>query len=296
MTRLRADALLLLAAAIWGLAFVFQKSAMDHIGAFTMVGGRAVVAVLALSPLAIWAARSLTRDEFKRNLVVGCRGGVFFFLGAALQQFGLVTTTVSNTGFLTALYVILTPVLIWLVRGERPSAFVAIAALISFVGTWCLSGGSLSGFSHGDALVAFSALFWAAHVIATAEGATLGAPALLTAIQFAVVACLGWACAFGFEVVTLDRLLRGARELAYVGIFSSAVTFLMLTIALKHTTAAEAAILVSMEIVFAAVAAYVLLGERLSTLGLIGGALMFSASLLVQLGPMWTRRDAASRV
>jgi drug/metabolite transporter (DMT)-like permease len=295
MTRLRADALLLLAAAIWGLAFVFQKSAMDHIGAFTMVGGRAVVAVIALSPLAIWAARTLTPDEFNRNLVVGLRGGIFFFFGAALQQFGLITTTVSNTGFLTALYVILTPVLIWFMRGERPNAFVAAAALISFSGTWCLSGGSLSGFSRGDALVALSAVFWAAHVIATAEGASLGAPALLTAIQFAVVACLGWVCAFSFETVTVDKLMRGAQELAYVGIFSSAVTFLMLTIALKHTTAAEAAILVSMETVFAAIAAYLLLGERLSAVGLTGGTLMFLASLLVQLGPMWKREGGATQ-
>jgi drug/metabolite transporter (DMT)-like permease len=293
MTRLRADALLLVAAAIWGVAFVFQKSAMLHIGPLTMVGARSTVAVAALLPLALWMLRGEPPGAWQRALGIGVKGGVLFFLGAAFQQFGLVTTTVTNTGFITGLYVILTPFLLWAVRREPPSMFVAAAALISFLGTWLLGGGSLAGFTQGDVLVAICAIFWAAHVIVTADAARAGPAAVFTTIQFATVAVLGWIGAFAFETVTLDGLWNGAKELAYVGLLSSAVTFLLLTIALKHTTAPEAAILVSTETVFAATAAYFLSGERLSWIGLAGAALMLAATVLVQLGPLMARRSMA---
>jgi drug/metabolite transporter (DMT)-like permease len=290
MTRVRADALLLLAAAIWGVAFVFQKSAMAHIGPLTMVGARSTVAVAALLPLALWMLRGQPVGAWRRALAIGVKGGVLFFIGASLQQFGLLTTTVTNTGFITGLYVILTPFLLWIVRGERPDAIVAVAAVISFFGTWLLGGGSLDGFTQGDVLVALCAIFWAAHVIVTAEAAHAGPAAVFTTIQFATVAVLGWIGAFAFETVTLEGLWRGAGELAYVGLLSSAVTFLLLTIALKHTTAPEAAILVSTETVFAAAAAYVLSGERLGWIGIVGATLMLAATALVQLGPFLGRR------
>jgi drug/metabolite transporter (DMT)-like permease len=279
MTRLRADALLVLAAAIWGLAFA-------HIGPLTMVAGRSTVAVIALAPLAWWALRHEPVGTWHKSLGMGARGGVFFFLGAVFQQMGLVTTSVTNTGFITGLYVILTPVLLWLVRGERPGRFVVIAAALSFVGTWLLGGGSLERFSQGDVMVAICAIFWAAHVIVTADAARAGPAAVFTLVQFAVVACLGWVGAVLFETITVDGLWRGAGELAYVGLLSSAVTFLLLTIALKHTTAPEAAILVSTETVFAALAAYLFSGERLSLIGIAGAGLMLAATAIMQLGPL----------
>jgi drug/metabolite transporter (DMT)-like permease len=292
MTRLRADALLLLAALIWGVAFVFQKSAMAHIGPFTMVAGRTTIAVIVLAPLAWWALRREPEGTLRRSLAMGAKGGVFFFLGAIFQQVGLVTTSVTNTGFITGLYVILTPFLIWVVRGQRPGGFVAIAAVISFVGTWLLGGGSFDGFARGDMWVAVSAVFWAAHVIVTADAARAGPAAVFTLLQFAVVAVLGWIGAMLFETITVDGLWRGAAELAYVGLLSSALTFLLLTVALKHTTAPEAAILVSTEMVFAALAAYLLAGERLGPIGLVGAGLILAATALVQLGPVWLRRGA----
>jgi drug/metabolite transporter (DMT)-like permease len=290
MSRLRADGLLLLAAAIWGLAFVFQKSAMAHIGPLTMVAGRTTVAVIALAPLAWWALRHEPPGTWRTSLSIGGQGGVCFFLGAALQQMGLVTTSVTNTGFITGLYVILTPVLLWGVRGERPGVFVMIAALVSFIGTWLLGGGSLSSFTRGDVLVAIGAIFWAAHVIVTADAAKAGPAAVFTLIQFVAVALLGWTGALLFETITVDALWRGAGELAYVGLLSSAVTFLLLTVALKHTTAPEAAIIISTETVFAALAAFLLSGEWLSPIGLVGAALMLTATALVQLGPAWAER------
>jgi drug/metabolite transporter (DMT)-like permease len=291
MTRFKADALLVLAAAIWGLAFVFQKSAMTYIGPATMVAARTTIAVIVLAPLAWWALRQEPVGAWRTSLAMGAKGGLFFFLGAIFQQAGLVTTSVTNTGFITGLYVILTPFLIWVVRGERPGVFVAIAAAISFFGTWLLGGGTFDSFSRGDVLVAISAIFWAAHVIVTADAARAGPAAVFTMLQFAVVAVLGWIGAFLFETVTVDALWRGAGELAYVGLLSSAVTFLLLTIALKHTTAPEAAVIVSTETVFAALAAYMLSGEWLSPIGLFGAALMLSATALVQLGPVWQRRE-----
>jgi drug/metabolite transporter (DMT)-like permease len=290
MRRWHADLLLLCAAAIWGLAFVFQKSAMEHVGAFTFIAARGVLAALTLAPLA-WlewrraaGTSSIAPPGVSTLVRAGAIGGVFFFLGAALQQQGLVTATVTNTGFLTALYVVVTPFLVWFFEGRGPGLFVWIAVGLSFVGTWLLGGGTLVGFTTGDLLVAISAVFWASHVIATGRAGRLRLPVGFTAIQFATVAVLGAVGMVAFETVSLDGLIAAAPDIAYVGLLSSALTFTLLTVALQYAPAAEVAVIVSTETLFAALAAYLLLGERLTVLGMVGAALILAATLLVQLG------------
>ncbi|MGE3065139.1 MAG: DMT family transporter [Hyphomicrobiaceae bacterium] len=291
MRRWHADLLLLCAAAIWGLAFVFQKSAMSHVGAFTFIAARGALAALTLAPLAWleWRRAAAAPDRAAAIALpvlarAGAIGGVLFFLGAALQQMGLVTATVTNTGFLTALYVVVTPLLVWLFEGRAPGLFVWIAVGLSFLGTWLLGGATLAGFTAGDLLVAISALFWASHVIATGRAGRLRSPVGFTAIQFATVAVLGAIGMLLFETVSLDGLIAAAPDIAYVGLLSSALTFTLLTVALQYAPAAEVAVIVSTETLFAALAAYLLLGERLTALGMVGAALILAATLLVQLG------------
>jgi drug/metabolite transporter (DMT)-like permease len=285
MSRLNADIALLFAAVVWGVAFIFQKSAMDHVGPLAFIAARGAVGALALAPLAIMEARRVPRsgnDGFWRTAV---GGGVAFFIAAWLQQSGIVTATVTNTGFLTALYVVITPFIAWGWNGKVPNAVVWPAVTLSAIGTWLLGGGSLSAFSRGDVLVALSAFFWALHVVVTGRASIYRRPLGFTAVQFAVVAVLAAVSSAATETTTLTGLQRAWIDIAYVGLLSSALTFTILTIALQHTPPSEAAVIVSMETVFAALAGYILLGERLPAIAWAGAAMILSATLLLQLWP-----------
>jgi drug/metabolite transporter (DMT)-like permease len=284
MSRLQADLALLFAAAIWGVAFIFQKSAMDHVGPLTFIAARGALAALALAPLALRELRTappLARPGF---LTIAVWGGVAFFIAAWLQQAGLQTATVTNTGFLTALYVVMTPFIAWAWSGKVPNAVVWPAVALSTLGTWLLGGGTLSAFSTGDLLVAISAVFWAGHVVITGGAAPFRHPIGFTAVQFAVVAVLAAAGAFVLEPVSLLGLAAAAVDIAYVALLSTALTFTLLTVALQYTPPSEAAVIVSLETVFAALAAYVVLGERLGVLGWTGATLILLSILLIQLG------------
>jgi drug/metabolite transporter (DMT)-like permease len=285
MRRLHADLALIFAAAVWGIAFLFQKSAMDHVGPLLFIGARGLVAVLALLPLAVYEQRHAGARPAPGLWWIAILAGAIFFLGAWLQQEGIKTATVTNASFLTALYVIATPFVAWLVTGKAPSRLVWTAAFLSLVGTWLLGGATLAPFSKGDTLVALSAVFWAAHVVITGKAALHGRPIGFTVAQFAVVGILGVAGAAQLETVTLEGLGRAAIDIAFVGLLSTALTFTLLTVALQHTPPSEVAVILSTEVLFAAAAGYLVLGERLTGIGWAGAGTILIAILLVQLGP-----------
>lgn len=298
MNRFVADLLLLLTAAIWGLAFVFQKTAMDAIGPYTFIASRTALAALVLLPLAYLEGRRDGGAPIMPSpiLPVVALGGVMFLIAGALQQIGLKTASVTNAGFLTALYVIFTPFVTWFWRRLPPSSIVWPAALLSIAGTWLLGGGSLASFNYGDLLITISAVFWAVHVLVTAESNAFNRPLAFTCGQFAVVSALSTVLALGMETPTIAGLAAAAGEIAYVGILSSALTFTLLAVAMKHTPPSEAAVLISTESLFAALAGALLIGERISFIAGIGAAMIVAATLLVQLSPWFAerRRSAAA--
>ena len=284
MSRFQADILLLFTAFIWGVAFLFQKSATAHVGPLTFLALRGLIALLALAALALREGRraaSPARADFYLTCVAG---GVAFLIAGWLQQAGLETASVTNTGFLTALYVVLTPLIVLCWSGKTPNPLVWPAVGMSALGTWLLGGGGLSAFSRGDIMVAISAFFWAVQVVITAAATRYRRPIAFTALQFGIVALLAGLAALTLEPLSLAELRAAAVDIAFVGLFSSALTFTLLTIAMQHTPPSEAAIIVGTETLFAAAAAYLLLGERLSALGWVGAALILGASLMVQLG------------
>jgi drug/metabolite transporter (DMT)-like permease len=297
MKRLTADLLLLFAAAIWGLAFYFQKSAMSEIGPFLFIASRAALASLALAPIAFIELRRRSREskgpaiDLPGLVKLGITGGIVFFAGAALQQVGLKTATVTNAGFLTGLYVVITPFLIWLIARQAPSAVVWTAVGLAFTGTWALGGGTVSGFSQGDILIAICAIFWSMHIVVTGRSPRFGAPIAFTFFQFVTVGSIAAVAALLTEPISGAALMRASGAILYVGLLSSALTFGLLAIAMKHTPPAEAAVLVSMETLFAAIAGALLLGERLPAIGWFGAGLLFMATLIVQLAP---RRKASA--
>ena len=282
-------------AAIWGLAFVFQKTAMDHVGPYTFLALRAVIAALILAPIALlYENGNRPQRPNAAFWLIAIAGGFTFFAGGILQQIGLVTATVTNTGFLTGLYVVITPLLMWLVLSRSPGIIIWIAVALAFAGTWMLGGGTVGGFSWGDWLVVFSSFFWASHMLVIEHSGRHARPIAFTAIQFAVVALVSGIGALLLEAPSIDMLLAAAPEIAYVGVLSSALTFTLLAVAMRHTNAAEATIIVSTETVFAAIAGVLLLSERLEWIGWLGAAMMFSASVLVQLAPYIRYRAPAA--
>lgn len=302
MSRLSAAVALLFAAAVWGLAFIFQKAAMGHVGPLAFIAARGAVAALALWPLAVVEQRRRSRRVEPAFWVVGVVAGGIFFVALWLQQAGLRTATVTNAGFLTALYVVITPLVAWAWSGKAPSPIVWPAVVLSACGVWLLGGGTLTSLSRGDLLVACSAVFWATHVVVTGRAAAFGRPIAFTTLGFSVVTLLAAIGAARFEVTSLTALGRAGLDIAYVGLLSSALAFTLLSFALQYIPPAEAAVIASMETVFAAWAAYVLLGERLAALGWIGAALILAAALWVQLGvtlklwtSSWVRRVTLAR-
>jgi drug/metabolite transporter (DMT)-like permease len=284
MSRLHADIALLLAAAVWGVAFLFQKSAMDHVGPLAFIAARATLAAITLAPLAWREHRRVPEPASPAFWSIAVWGGVAFLVAAWLQQTGIQTATVTNTGFLTALYVVLTPLIAWAWSRKVPSTMVWPAVALSALGTWLLGGGTLGAFSFGDGLVALSALFWAIHVVITGRAGPFGRPIAFTAVQFAVVAALAAIASALAETTSLQGLVGASVDILYVGLLSSALTFTILTVALQYTPPSEAAVIVSLETVFAALAAYLVLGERLSAIGWLGAALILASTLLLQVG------------
>ena len=280
MSRLQASSLVLLAALIWGFAFYLQKVAMDNLGPSTFLGFRGLLAALALAPFALWERKKGGPEGSLLRYAIP--GGVLFFLAGLVQQMGIATATVTNTGFLTALYVVITPFLLWAIAGEKPGLKVWAAVAIAFTGIWALGGGSLSGFSQGDMLVALSSVGWSLFMVNVSMAGKLARPVQITCLTFAVVAVLGWTSALFFDTITWPNIQAAAIPILYVGILSSAVTFVLMAIAVRHIPAAHATILLSTETLFAAAAGHVMLGERLTIIGWLGAALVMAAVLLIQ--------------
>ena len=290
MRRLKADLLLLLAAAVWGVAFYFQKAAMEHIGPFLFIAARGLIAAVCLTPLALLEARRVTIPWSIGLMQLGLAGGLAFLVAATLQQTGIIDATVTNAGFLTGLYVVATPLIAWVIFGQRPASYVWAAVALAFGGVWLLGGGTVGGFSTGDALISMSAVLWALHMVITSRASVYGRPVAYTAMQFSLVAFGGAVLTMAIENNTLDGLYKALPAIAYVGVLSSALTFTLLAIALKDTPPGEASILMSMETLFAAAAGVLLAGEWLAPIGWIGAGLMFSATILVQIGPLLESR------
>ncbi len=280
MTRLQADLLLVFAALIWGTAFYFQKVAMAHIGPFLFLGLRALIAATALIPFARAEARSVPAGL--NTLAV--KAGLVFLGAGLLQQTGMVTASVTNAGFLTSLYVILTPFMVWLLKRKAPGIWVWLGAGLAFLGLWALSGGSISGLSQGDLHIVAAAFLWAMHLVLTGDSTPHGRPAGFTARQFAVVAAGALTLAFIFEPIRPADILQALPSLLFVGLLSGALTFTILAKALAHTSESEAAILMSLDTLFAAGAGYIMLGDRLSPLGYAGAAMILAAIAVVQVG------------
>ncbi|TBU94736.1 DMT family transporter [Phytopseudomonas dryadis] len=285
---LRADLLMLLTALIWGSAFVAQRLGMDAIGPFLYSGLRFALAVLILLPLILLlhrrSARKPARVLSQPLLLGGCLMGAVLALGINLQQVGLLFTSVTNAGFITGLYVIVVP-LLGLFLGHKTGLGIWLGASLAVVGMFLLSVGDGFQVAAGDWLQLAGAFVWGVHVLLVGFFAGRHDPLLLAIVQFATCAFISLLLAWIFEDLRDASIIAAAPAILYGGVFGVAVGFTLQVVAQKHAIASHAAIILSLEAVFAALAGALLLGESLAVRGYIGCALMFAGMLLAQLWP-----------
>jgi len=293
MPRHLANLLLLLAGAIWGAGFVAQSTAMESIGPFLFVGSRFLVAAIVLAPFAWREARQAPHPVSMAHLRGFGLIGLALFLAMALQQVGLTITNVTNSGFLTGLYVVFVPFISLLVLGQKPHPVIWPAVLMTFVGIWMLAGGSLSDLNGGDLLTIGCAFMYAVQVILVGRFVgPSGRPLTLSFVQFALAAVLGLGVGLATEPVSVAALTGALPEILYAGVVATGLAFTLQVIGQRYTTAPQAAIFLSTESLFAALFAALLLGEQVPVLGYAGGLLIFLAILLAELGPMVKQQPA----
>jgi drug/metabolite transporter (DMT)-like permease len=290
MSRIQANLLLTLAAMIWGSAFVVQQIGTGDLGTISFTGARFLLGACVVLPFALRQYRKVTREDrpFERRDWVGLFAtGLVLCTAAVLQQHGILRTTVANAGFLTALYVPLVPIIGLAALRRRVHWSVWPASIGSLVGTYVMSGAEGLDFRIGDLWVISSTVFWAVHVILVGIMASrTRAPLVVAVCQFTVCGLAGLAVGGVVEGPQLDDFIGAAGGILYVGIFSVGMAFTLQVVGQRFTPAADAAIILSSETVFAAMAGVIFLGEHLSTVRMTGAGLILCSILAVELLPM----------
>ncbi|WP_457577622.1 DMT family transporter [Desulfomarina sp.] len=296
MSRLRANLLLMLAAIIWGSSFVVQQVGTGKLGTISFTGARFFVGACMVFPFAFKQFRRVHFQErrFMQNdwLVLALTGTVLF-TAAVLQQHGILRTTVTNSGFLTALYVPMVPFLGFLFLRRKVHFVVWPASICCFIGTYIMSGAHEVRLVDGDLWVISSTIFWATHVMLVgALASRTRAPLVVAATQFAVCGFLGLVLGYVIESPAMGDYIGAVWGICYIGVFSVGMAFTLQVVGQRYTPAADAAIILSSETVFAAIGGMVFLGERLSLLQFMGGGLILLSIIAVEVVPLFATGKA----
>jgi drug/metabolite transporter (DMT)-like permease len=282
--RLAADLLLLSVSVIWGSTFVVVKESIQTTPVFSFLFLRFGLGFLALLPFA------LRRSELRNPAVwkSGALLGILYFAAFAAQTFGLLTVGASMSAFLTGLYVIFVPLLLWGIFRRTPRRFAIYGSLLAAVGLWLLTSpdmGSGGGLGTGEALTLLCALLFALHIIATDRFTRRFDPFLLVTVQLLVVSLLSAAASLLSEPATWPERFDGSLlvSLLVTGLLATAYTLLIQTWMQRYTTPTRTAIIFAMEPVSAALVGYWFAGELLTPLQLAGGALIVGAMILAEL-------------
>lgn len=273
------DLLLLLTAAIWGFAFVAQRAGMDHIGPFLFNGIRFALGCCVLLPVILAGRRRGTSHDGVRLLRDGALAGTVLFAGASLQQLGLVYTTAGNAGFVTGLYVVLVPVL-GTILGQRTGLRTWIGSALAAGGMLVLSAAGTRRMAAGDLIVLCGSVFWALHILLISRLMRRYGAIQLAAVQFGACSILSLAAAAVLEKPSPEGVVGALVPLLYGGLVSVGIAYTLQVVAQKRADPSHAAIIMSLETVFALVGGWIVLGERITLQGAAGGVLMMSAMLV----------------
>ncbi len=300
-TTLRADLLLLLAAVLWGAAFVAQRTAMTHLGPFTYTGIRFALGSLALVPFVLAQSRqsggpaASSPSRRRLHIVGGAAAGVLLFGGVSLQQVGLVYTTAGKAGFITGLYMPLVPVF-GLAVGQRTGAATWVGVTLAVIGLYLLSVTGPLTINRGDGYVILCAVVWAVHVLLIAAIAPQADPLRLGVAQFTTVAMVSLVIGVAAERTTAEGVRAAVWAILYGGLISVGIAYTLQLVGQRYAPPGHAALLLSLEAVFAALAGYLLLGERLGPREMVGAAVMLGGMLVSQAGRLLPKPTAGDGV
>ena len=280
--------LLLITAVVWGFAFVAQSVAMDSVGPWTFVFSRFIIAGIVLIPVTRFSQKIYRNsepegDKKKPRVFGGMCCGILLGLASMAQQLGIMTTSVGKAGFITALYIILVPI-IGIFLGKKTSRRIWISAVCSIVGLYLLSmQGSSFHIEKGDMMVMLCALLFSFQIMSVDHFSVRMNPVVLVNQQFFFAALVGFVGMLFFETPTMSSLMNAAVPILYAGICSSAVGYTLQVVGQRMTDPTVASLLMSMESVFSALAGWLILHQVLSGRELLGCGIMFSAVILAQL-------------
>lgn len=283
---LKSSLLLLLAAAIWGFAFVAQRVGAKYLGSFTFNGLRFALGSISLIPLILYFNKNPNKDSDEDKhwggaIPAGITAGCVLFCAASLQQIGIIYTTAGKAGFITGLYIVLVPIFGILLK-QRTNLNTWTGAILAVIGLYFLSVNQNFSIAKGDLLEIAGAVFWAVHILVI-DHFTRKVDALkLSFIQFAACSILSLSAALIFEKITLSGISKALIPILYGGICSVGIAYTLQVVGQKHAKPSHAAIVLSMESVFASIGGLIILHENLGARGYLGCALMLSGMLISQ--------------
>ena len=279
---------------IWGTTFIAQDTGMDNIGPFTFNSVRFFVGFLAVTPFVLFFEKKKINEKIKNKnnkfykLVIPL--GIFLFLGTAFQQVSLLYTDVANSAFFTIFYVPMVPIIIYFLFSKKlhwsiwPSVFACV------IGGYFLSDIGNAEIRFGDSLVLIGALFWALHIIYIGKIIDqFDLPFFIALLQNFIVATLSLLLVFIFEEIDFSKIKLETFEILYAGILSGGAAFALQLFGQRNISAAPAAIVMSLEGVFAAISAWIILNQVLDLNNIIGCSLILGGVLLSQLAPMYKK-------
>ena len=275
---------------IWGTAFIAQDTGMDNIGPLTFNAARFFVGFITVLPIALIFERkkiyqqiNLDKIKFFKYLIIM---GISLFLGTSLQQAALQFTNVANAAFFTVFYVPLVPILLFFMYSQKVHWSIWPSIALCIYGVYLLSNFSDSEIMKGDALVILCSIFWALHIIFAGKFMeTFDIPIFYAALQGLLVATLSVISSYIFEDIIISNILLESYSIIYAGVLSGGIAFTLQMFAQKNIEEAPAAIIYSLEGVFAAIAAWIILGQILNINNIVGCFLILIAVIFSQLAP-----------
>ena len=290
--QLKRSLMLTLTALIWGAAFVAQSVGMDYVGPFTFNSVRSLIGGLVLLPMLPLLDRSKNKpkselqaerkSQQKTLLLGGIVCGVLLAAASSLQQIGLIDTTPGKAGFITALYIVIVP-LLGVFMKKKPSFLIWISVAAAAVGMYLLCIKEGFSVSRGDLMVMLCALLFSFHILAIDYFSPRVDGVRLSMIQFFVCSALCAVPMFAAEQPSFQSILTAWLPILYAGALSCGVAYTLQIIGQRNMNPTVASLILSLESVFSALAGWLILGEALSARELTGCALVFAAILLAQL-------------
>ena len=275
---------------IWGTAFIAQDTGMDNIGPLTFNFSRFFVGFITILPIALIFEKKKILIEISSNSKVFYKYllfmGISLFLGTYLQQASLQYTNIANAAFFTVFYVPLVPILLFFIYASKVHWSIWPSIGLCVFGVYLLSDFSNSEVMLGDALVILCSVFWALHIIFAGKFMeTFNIPIFYAALQALLVAALSLLFSYFFEEIKFSNILLESSSIIYAGVFSGGIAFTLQMFAQKNIEEAPAAIIYSLEGVFAALAGWIILNQFLDLGNITGCCLILIAVIFSQLAP-----------